>query len=85
MTFAHDRSVHKLLFNPDPERKEQLACCFDGTPVKVFDASKELCPIFEVDTHSDFVRDLEWYKNNLFSCSWDGSVIKHTISFSDNQ
>lgn len=79
-----NRGVHKLLFNPNPERKEQLACCFDDTFVKVFDAYREMLPLFEDNSHSDFVQGLAWYKDDLFSCSWDGSVIKHVVSSSDN-
>ncbi|EFN72018.1 Methylosome protein 50 [Camponotus floridanus] len=79
-----NRGIHKLLFNPNPERKEQLACCSDDTFVKVFDTYREMLPIFENNSHSDFVQGLAWYKDDLFSCSWDGSVIKHVVCSSDN-
>ncbi|XP_012218216.1 methylosome protein WDR77 [Linepithema humile] len=80
-----DRGIHKLLFNPDPEKKDELACCSDDTSVKVFDSYKEMLPIFEDSSHSDFVRGLAWHKDGLFSCSWDGTVIKHVIlSSNDN-
>lgn len=63
-------------------RKEQLACCSDDTSVKVFDAYREMLPIFEDNSHDDFVRGLAWYKDDLYSCSWDGNVIKHVVSSS---
>lgn len=66
-------------------RKEQLACCSDATSVKVFDTYREMLPVFEDNSHSDFVRGLAWYKDDLFSCSWDGNVIKHVVfSSKDN-
>jgi len=61
-------------------RKEQLACCFNNTTVNVFDSNKELLEIFKDNSHNDFVRGLAWYKNDLFSCAWDGTVNKHIIS-----
>lgn len=78
-----NRGIHKLLFNPNPERKEQLACCSNDTSVKVFDTYREMLPIFEDNSHDDFVQGLAWYKDDLFSCSWDGSVIKHVVFSSD--
>ncbi|KAL6429327.1 hypothetical protein ACFW04_008199 [Cataglyphis niger] len=79
-----NRGIHKLLFNPNPERKEQLACCSNDTFVKVFDTYREMLPIFEDNSHSDFVQGLAWFKDDLFSCSWDGSVIKHVVFSSDD-
>ncbi|KAL6255216.1 hypothetical protein P5V15_013554 [Pogonomyrmex californicus] len=73
-----DRGIHKLLFNPNPERKEQLACCFDNTLVKVLDTHRELLQIYEDNSHNDFVRGLTWCKDDLYSCSWDANVIKHS-------
>ncbi|XP_077265189.1 methylosome protein WDR77 [Temnothorax americanus] len=78
-----DRSVHKLLFNPNPERKEQLACCSDSTSVKIFDAHREMLQLFEDNRHCDFVRGLAWCKDDLYSCSWDGNVIKHIVNIAD--
>ncbi|KYQ50976.1 Methylosome protein 50 [Trachymyrmex zeteki] len=75
-----DRGVHKLLFNPTPERKEQLACCFDNTLVKVLDTQKELMKIYEDNNHHDFVRGLAWCKDDLYSCSWDANVLKHIVN-----
>ncbi|EZA50092.1 hypothetical protein DMN91_006316 [Ooceraea biroi] len=79
-----DRGVHKLLFNPNPEKKDQLACCFNNTTVNVFDSYRELLEIYKDDGHSDFVRGLAWHKDDLFSCSWDGTVNKHVISSDDD-
>lgn len=73
------RSVHKLLFNPNPERSEELACCADDTIVRVVDINKKFSSIYEDGSHRDFVRGLAWYKNELISCSWDNAVNKHTI------
>lgn len=74
------RGVHKLLFNPNPERKEQLACCFDSTSVKVFDACREMLQLYEDNSHSDFVRGLAWYEDDVYSCSWDANVFKHVVN-----
>ncbi|XP_076287392.1 methylosome protein WDR77 [Lasioglossum baleicum] len=73
------RSVHKLLFNPNPERSEELACCADDTLVRVLDINRNFSSIYEDKSHYDFVRGLAWYKDELISCSWDNAVNKHTI------
>ncbi|XP_031826177.1 methylosome protein WDR77 [Nomia melanderi] len=73
------RSVHKLLFNPNPERSEELACCCDDTRVDVLDINNNFSSIYKNERHSDFVRGLAWYKDQLFSCSWDNTVSKHII------
>ncbi|XP_076646990.1 methylosome protein WDR77 isoform X2 [Halictus rubicundus] len=73
------RSVHKLLFNPNPERSEEIACCCDDTLVRVLDINRNFSLIYENERHTDFVRGLAWYKDELVSCSWDNSVNKHTI------
>ncbi|KAG7188114.1 hypothetical protein KM043_015961 [Ampulex compressa] len=52
------RSVHRLVFNPDPGSSEQLACCFDNTYVKVLDTNTDLSLVYKSDVHKDFVRDL---------------------------
>lgn len=41
--------------------------------------------IFEDNVHSDFVQGFAWHKDELFSCSWDGNVMKHTILPNDGQ
>lgn len=74
------RSVHKLLFNPSSEHSGQLACCCDDTTVKVINANKDLSLIYENDNHTDFVRGLTWFKDELYSCSWDNSVVKHIVN-----
>ena len=73
------RSVHKLLFNPNSERSEELACCCDDNIVKVLDTNSQLSSIYKDESHSDFVRGLTWFKDALYSCSWDNTVLKHTI------
>ncbi|XP_015178911.1 PREDICTED: methylosome protein 50-like isoform X3 [Polistes dominula] len=78
-SFVFSRSIHKLLFNPNPERSSQLACCCDDVVFKVIDTNKDCNVIYENITHTDFVRGLAWYKDELLSCSWDDQVLKHTI------
>ncbi|XP_032685446.1 methylosome protein 50-like [Odontomachus brunneus] len=78
-----NRSVWKVLFNPI--RKDLLACCFDNTSVKVLHVSKDVQVIMEDNEHTDFVRGLAWYKDDLFSCALDDNVIKRTVSFNDNK
>ncbi|XP_036144115.1 methylosome protein 50-like isoform X2 [Monomorium pharaonis] len=53
-----DRSIHKLLFNPNSERKDQLACCCDNETVKIFDSYREMLQVYEDSSHNDFVRGL---------------------------
>jgi len=64
-------------------RKEQLACCSDSEIVKMFDSYREMLQIYENNSHCDFVRGLAWCKDDLFSCSWDGNVIKHIVNIAD--
>lgn len=64
-------------------RKDQLACCSDNTSVKIFDSYREMMQMYEDNSHCDFVRGLAWYKDNLYSCSWDANVIKHTVNIAD--
>ncbi|XP_033340350.2 methylosome protein WDR77 [Megalopta genalis] len=79
------KSVHKVLFNPNPERSEELACCCDDILVQVLDINRNLSSIYENERHIDFVRGLAWYKDELFSCSWDNTVNKHTIHSCNDQ
>ncbi|KZC12058.1 PREDICTED: methylosome protein 50-like [Dufourea novaeangliae] len=72
------RSVHKLLFNPNPERSKELACCCDDIIVEVLNKDN-FSSIYKNESHTDFIRGLAWYKDQLFSCSWDNTVGKHTI------
>lgn len=76
------RPIHKLTFNPDPERSEQIACCSDDTLVKVLDTNKDCNVIYENNSHSDFVRGLTWYNDKLLSCSWDDTVVIHRVKSS---
>ncbi|XP_054013340.1 methylosome protein 50-like isoform X1 [Hylaeus anthracinus] len=73
------RSIQKLLFNPNPERSEELAGCCDDTLVQVLDIKNNFSSVYKNEDHTDFVRGLSWYKDKLFSCSWDSTVLKHTI------
>ncbi|XP_078040859.1 methylosome protein WDR77 [Augochlora pura] len=79
------KSLHKVLFNPNPERSGELACCCDDTLVQVLDINSNLSSIYENERHTDFVRGLAWYKDELFSCSWDNTVNKHTIHSCNDQ
>ncbi|KAL0126235.1 hypothetical protein PUN28_004986 [Cardiocondyla obscurior] len=76
----NNRGIHKLLFNPNSERQEQLACCFDSEVIKIFDTNKEMLELYIFNDHSDFVRGLAWCKDDLYSCAWDGKVIKHVYT-----
>ncbi|XP_076619515.1 methylosome protein WDR77 [Colletes latitarsis] len=73
------RPVQKLLFNPNPERSEDLACCCDNNFVQVLDINNNFSSIYKNEDHTDFVRGLSWYKDQLFSCSWDSTVLRHDI------
>lgn len=76
------RGVHKIVFNPDCP--SQLAGCCDSTDLKVFDLSKNCANIFENNTHTDFVRGLAWYNNDLITCSWDNTILRHSIELETN-
>ncbi|XP_046833945.1 methylosome protein 50-like isoform X1 [Vespa crabro] len=73
------RSIHKLLFNPNPERSRQIACCCDDIVIKVLDTNEDCTVIYKDNRHTDFVRGLTWYNDQLLSCSWDDKILKHTI------
>jgi len=47
--------------------------------VKVFDVHREM-QIYGDSSHCDFVRGLAWYKDDLYSCSWDENVTKHIVN-----
>lgn len=81
---AFSRPVHKLFFNPNAEKLEELAVCCDNTSVEVLDINSQFSPIYKDGRHTDFVRDLTWFNNRLYSCSWDNTVLKHTIDFDDD-
>lgn len=40
--------------------------------------------MYQDDHHTDFVRGLTWFNRYLYSCSWDNTVLKHTIDFEIN-
>lgn len=75
------RGIHKLLFNPNAERSEQLACCSDDTLVEVVDINSEFFTTYKNEDHTDFVRGLAWCGDMLYTCSWDNTVIKHKIDY----
>ncbi|KAK9308694.1 hypothetical protein QLX08_001416 [Tetragonisca angustula] len=81
---AFSRPVHRLLFNPNSGRMEELAACCDDVCVEVFDINNQFSLIYKDDRHTDFVRDLTWFDSHLYSCSWDTVVLKHTIDFENN-
>lgn len=64
-------------------RVELAACCNDVF-VEVFDISNDLLLMYQDDHHTDFVRGLTWFNRYLYSCSWDNTVLKHTIDFEIN-
>ncbi|KAK2581316.1 hypothetical protein KPH14_008091 [Odynerus spinipes] len=78
-SLVFSRPIHKLVFNPNPERSEQIACCCDDVVIKILETNKNYNAIYEDDRHTDFVRGLAWYNDELLSCSWDDMVLKHTI------
>ncbi|XP_012143668.1 methylosome protein WDR77 isoform X2 [Megachile rotundata] len=79
-TCVFPRSIHRLLFNPNPERSDELAGCCDGTMVQVLDTNNKFSSIYKDDLrHKDFVRGLTWFNDELHTCSWDNTVFKHTI------
>ncbi|XP_020292904.1 methylosome protein 50-like isoform X2 [Pseudomyrmex gracilis] len=75
---ACSRGISKLLYNLNPECAHQLACASYDTTVKVFD--NELQIKLNDEQHSDFVTGLAWCKNYLYSCAWDGNLLKHEIA-----
>ncbi|XP_060832024.1 methylosome protein WDR77-like [Bombus pascuorum] len=83
-SIASSRPVHRLVFNLDSARVEELAVCCDDVFVEVFDVNNQLSPIYKDDRHTDFVRGLTWFDRHLYSCSWDNAVLKHTTKFQNN-
>lgn len=74
---SFDRPVYKLEFNP--QIPNQLAGCCDGNIVKIFDTDKYLTELYEDYRHKDFVRGLAWSADKLLTCSWDNTVIEHSL------
>ncbi|XP_001599571.4 methylosome protein 50 [Nasonia vitripennis] len=72
------RGVHKLLFNPN--HSNQLAGCCDATELKIFDTSINCKTIFQSNPHKDFIRGLAWHKRDLITCSWDNTILRHTVT-----
>ncbi|OAD58533.1 Methylosome protein 50 [Eufriesea mexicana] len=83
-SFAFCRPVHRLSFNQNLGRTEELAACCDDISVEVFDITNELSLIYKDDRHTDFVRGLTWFDSHLYSCSWDNTVLKHTINLENH-
>ncbi|XP_026671978.1 methylosome protein 50-like [Ceratina calcarata] len=72
------KPIHKLSFNPNSERWEELAVCCDDVTVVVLDMNFSLS-VYKDDRHNDFTRDFAWFNNNLYSCSWDNEVLQHVV------
>ena len=72
------REIHRLKFNPD--KPTQLAGCCDSVEVKVFDIDSNCKSIYENNAHTDFVRGLTWHNSDLITCSWDNTVLRHTLA-----
>lgn len=59
-----------------------FATCAEETKVRVFNMTTDVPePIYEDDSHGDFVRGLSWHpiNNKLYSCSWDALIKSHSI------
>ncbi|KAK0090999.1 hypothetical protein PV326_003889 [Microctonus aethiopoides] len=75
-SIAFPRPVHKLNFHP---KNNWLAGCCDDSVVKILDPMKELIELYKDTQHKDFVRDVAWQKDELLTCSWDDTVLKHNF------
>ncbi|XP_057342023.1 methylosome protein 50-like [Microplitis mediator] len=75
------RPVHRLKYHP--EKNSWLAGCCDDTVVKVLDPTKHLSLVYQDDRHKDFVRGLAWLQDELLTCSWDDTILKHTVLSAD--
>ncbi|CAL7935769.1 unnamed protein product [Xylocopa violacea] len=78
-SYHFTRTIHKLLYHPHAEGI--LAACCDDVTVQVFDTNDHLSSIYLDERHKDMVRGLTWFKDNLYSCSWDSTVLKHAVKF----
>ncbi|XP_066590331.1 methylosome protein WDR77-like [Prorops nasuta] len=76
-----DRPLNKILYNSNSKKSDEISCCGDNNLVVVVDTKKckanEIPIIYESSIHKDFVRDLAWHNDYLFTCSWDNTVQKH--------
>ncbi|XP_043270374.1 methylosome protein 50-like [Venturia canescens] len=71
------KSIHKIKF--DPKRPHLLATCSDDTDLKVLDTNQHFATIYHDQRHNDFVRGITWFDENLLSCAWDNTVLRHIV------
>lgn len=83
-SIASSRPVHRLVFNPDSGRVEELAVCSDDVLIEVCDVNNRLSAVYKDSRHTDFVRGLTWFDRHLYSCSWDNVVLKHATKSQNN-
>lgn len=71
-----DKRIHRLKFNDS----NKLAVCGDTTDIVVLNCGESnLKPLYLSQEHSDIVRGIAWWKDELYSCGYDGKYLKHTI------
>lgn len=64
-------------------RLKYIVVVGDSNLIKVFEYvnNSSFKLLYENSDHSEFVRDAAWSPNgDLYTCSWDGNVLKHTIA-----
>lgn len=78
--FDHNQ-VHKIKANSDNDNL--VAILGQSNVVKVFDIKNDFNLIYENKTANDFVRDVQWCRddrNKFYTVGWDKEIAVHTVS-----
>lgn len=69
-----NKPIHGLKF----DKSCKLAVCGDNSEVIVLNCSEnDFKPLYISHEHTDFVRGLTWWRDELYSCGYDGKCLKH--------
>lgn len=71
-----DSNVHRMKFSDSGK----LAVCGNVKDVLVFTCvDNALKAVYISQQHSDITRSLAWYEGDLYTCGFDGKILKHVI------
>lgn len=67
--------IHRMKF----DCSGRLAICGDRKTLQVLNCTVDgLKSLYVSDQHSDIVRGLAWFGDNLYSCGYDRKCLKHS-------
>lgn len=83
---TNQREIYRMEFSPWCQ--QQVAIIGNDPTVSVLNVMDDYFEISYVDSqsHSDFVHGLAWHpiSHKLYTCSWDKSIVSHSISATEN-